>query len=371
MKPVSLLIALCVLFGFSLHAQTTTTVEKNAKRITITTTKTDENGKPVTETWIAEGDQPEAILNNMANHPDVLQKIDADKSTNESKGERLFLIRKAGESATVEGRLDDIPAQQIQIDSDGQKVIIWSSSNGEGDHEYKVANWYAKNGSNPWEYNDERKPNCAALGVYVNTTSTKTGCMINSLIDKGGAQEAGLTEGDVITKLDDYTVTDFPALYDALTHYLPGDDVTVAYERDGKLAKINVHLKSWADLPGHEWRARGDCGKIEDFKEETVQPQVDLTPGDGPVAVEPLQLDDVRMYPNPTSERFDLSFTMPPGSISISVTDVNGKVVYSENNDNSTGYYHHDIDLKNAPSGNYIVTVKQGDKVFTQQLSKQ
>ncbi|HUR31668.1 MAG TPA: hypothetical protein VMZ69_09555, partial [Saprospiraceae bacterium] len=76
MKHASLLIILCVLFGFSALAQSTTTVEKNAKRITITTKKVDENGKTITETYIAEGDEPAKILEGMAVNPEIIQRVD-------------------------------------------------------------------------------------------------------------------------------------------------------------------------------------------------------------------------------------------------------------------------------------------------------
>jgi hypothetical protein len=372
MKHLNLLIAFFLFLGVTLQAQSTTTVEKNSKRITITTTKTDEQGKAVTETWIAEGDQPETILQHMAVNPDILQKADAEKLASTNDGEQLFIIRSAGDKAVVEGRLQDVEANKVEVEDGNKKVIVWSKSSDSGNHEYKMAQWYGKSGGTDGYGYEDRKSNCAALGIYVNTTADKTGCSISSLIDQGGAKEAGLTGGDVITKLDDYVITDFPSLYDALTHYLPGDDVMVNYNHEGKSAKVNVHLKSWADMPGQEWRARGDCGKVEDFKPEVVKPQLENEPTtSGPVSVEPLKLDDARMYPNPTPGTFALSFTTAPGPVTISVTDVNGKIIYSENNVNATGYYNHDIDLKNASPGNYVVTVKQGDKVFTQQLSKQ
>jgi len=366
MKPVSLLIACLVFLGGSLQAQTTTTVEKNTKRITITTTKVDEHGQPVTETWIAEGEQPEVILQNMAINPEVLQKVDAEKISAAEEGERLFLIRNAGDHTVVEGRLQDINADQYYSPDGNTRVIVLSSGDNTGDHEYKEVKWYGHH----WNNGDENKSNCAALGIHVNTPNDHLGCMISSLIDQGGAQEAGMITGDVITRLDDYVITDFPSLFEALKHYLPGEDVTVTYSRDGKSTKANVHLKSWADMPGQEWRARGDCGKVEDFKEEAVKPIPEDTPG-GPVSVEPLKLTDARVYPNPTDGIFALSFTTEPGPITITITDVNGKMVYSEKNDNATGYYNHDIDLKNVAPGNYVVAIKQGDKVFTQQLSRQ
>jgi membrane-associated protease RseP (regulator of RpoE activity) len=324
----------------------------------------------VTETWIAEGEQPESILQNMAINPEVMQKVEVEKLSTSGEGERLFLYRHAGDHAAVEVRLDSISPDQVRILNPGEKVIVWTHNNDE--HAYKISKWYSKDANLPWEYAEERKANCAALGIYVNSSGDETGCHINSLIENGGAQAAGLQEGDVITKIDDYAILDFATLYDVLKGYLPGDDVTVYYNRDGKTAKANVHLKSWSDLPGHEWRARGDCGKVEDFKEETVQPQMEPTPAQqGPVGLNELNLQDARLYPNPTQGAFSLSFTTEPGPINIIITDVNGKIIYSEDNDNATGYYNKTIDLKSATPGNYVVNVKQGDKIFNQQISKQ
>ena len=77
------------------------------------------------------------------------------------------------------------------------------------------------------------------------------------------------------------------------------------------------------------------------------------------------------MYPNPTDGVFALSFQLTPGPLTVSITDINGKVVYNENNENASGSYIRDIDLKDVPQGNYVLTVTQADRVYTDQISKQ
>jgi membrane-associated protease RseP (regulator of RpoE activity) len=214
------------------------------------------------------------------------------------------------------------------------------------------------------------KSNCAALGVYVNDYSDDASCTISSLIDQGGAQEAGMQDGDVIKKINEFDISDFSSLHDALSHFQPGDVVTVKYQRGEKNQKARVELKDWAQLPGHEWRARTDCGR-EPVKEELpLDKAINDIPGKIHT-IEPLELQDAMIFPNPTEGLFAFSFRTEPGPIAISITDVNGKVVYHENNDNTTGTYNHDIDLKGLPQGNYIISVSQGDKVFTEQISKQ
>lgn len=367
MKQAFLLIVLSVLVGWSAQAQTTTTVEKQTKRITITTTKVDESGKPVTETWIAEGEQPETILRDMAIHPDIIQKVDVASPGEAVEGERLFLFRSAGDSKVIEGKLSE-GVDPIAIEAD--VIILHNDENGDPKECKKVV---IRSASAPhydkMYLHEGRKSNCAALGVYVNSYGEK-GCRINSLIEQGGAGEAGLKEGDVIRSIDEFEILDYATLHLAMSHFSPGDVVTVKYDREGKEVKAKVELKDWAKLPGHEYRSRPDCMPDEPKAETPVEdPMLD-----DPVEVtgmEALRLEDALVYPNPTEGLFAFSFTTAPGPITVSVTDVNGKVIYTEENENAAGRYNREINLKEFPAGSYILSVKQNDKIFTQQISKQ
>ncbi len=365
MKHASLLIAFCVLLSLPAFAQSTTTVEKNASRITITTKKVDESGKTITETYIAEGTEPARILEQMAINPEVIQRVDVVTEVDAPKAERLFLFRSAGDNTVIEGVLDE-NAPAVEVDPNISRVIIINQGeNGQEKTCYKMMN----RGHHAMAYGGgEQKSNCAALGVYVNTDETTSECRINALIDQGGAQAAGLKPGDVITKIGEYDIVDFETLHNALSNFRAGDVVTVRYIREDKNMKSRVELKDWAQLPGHEHRARTDCAPVV----TTEEPEQGLSddPG-GTLNTNSLRLEDVRMYPNPTDGNFALSFSLEPGPLSVAITDINGKVVFSENNENSSGTYNRDIDLKSIPQGNYILTVTQGDKRYTDQISKQ
>jgi hypothetical protein len=376
MKQASLLITLCALLCLSASAQTTT-VEKNDKRITITTTKVDENGKAVTETWIAEGDKPEEILGKMNVSPETLQNIEIKDQSNDGKGERIFFYRKAGDKTAVEGTMNDEPPTTGSGDSgkDNIEKIIIINGKVDGSDNADSKQWHEKicqmhggpTSASVWVNGKNDNTNCVALGVYVTNYGPGGESKISSLIDKGGAQEAGLLAGDIIKKVDQYDITDFPSLREALSHYQAGDVVTVRYVRGDKNQKARAELKDWAQLPGFEWRARTDCGNKKTQEEDKVLNETPKNTSN----VQPLELQDAKIYPNPTDGVFALSFHSEPGPVSIAIADVNGKVVYQENNDNTTGTYNHDIDLKGLPRGNYILSVHQGDKVFTQQISKQ
>jgi hypothetical protein len=371
MKQASLLFAFCMLFTLSAVSQTTTTVDNSTKRITITTKKVDDNGKTITETYIAEGEDPSRMLEEMAINPEVIQTVNIEGDLNTENGERLFLIRSAGDNVVIEGKLDE----NVELMENQEVIIIRKTDDATGVQETKkISTWHGE-AKKPRAYAyvnvGERKVNCAALGVYADAHGDMFGAHINKLIDKGAAQEAGLLEGDIIKNIDEFDVSDYSTLFFALSHYRPGDNVTIKYERDGKFLNAKATLKDWAAMPGFEDKARSDCGPSEVPAEKELDQAITDDPSFVP-NIQPLELEDARIYPNPTDGEFAFSFsTKQKGALTVSITDANGKVVFRDINDNDTGYYNRDIDIRDFPQGNYIISVSQGDKVFTQQISKQ
>lgn len=368
MKHATLLIALCALFSLSAVAQSATTVDNTTKRITITTKKVDDNGKTVTETWIAEGDEPAKLLEEMAVNPEIIQQVTIEGDVQKVEGERLFLFRSAGDQVTVEGTLDPLatPLNEDKV------IVITRDKDDKVMTENHIGYWHDNGGKNrAYAYVNvgEKKYNCAALGVYADARGELTGAQISRLIDQGAAQQAGLREGDVIRYIDGYEVSDFSTLFEALSHFRPGDRVTVKYDRDGKSLKAKADLKAWSELPGYEHMSRSDCGQPETPTE--VNPDQLRDDPNGLSNVETLELENARIYPNPSDGVFSFSFNTKPGPLTVAVTDVNGKVVYSDRNENPSGSYQNDINIKDLPQGNYIITVNQGDKFYTQQISKQ
>ena len=99
-----------------------------------------------------------------------------------------------------------------------------------------------------------KTPSHAQLGVtLVSVTSSlaqryklpaSSGAYISSVISDSSADKAGLEVGDIITKVDDTTVTSASDLMIAVRLKSPGDTITVTYNRDGKEKTATIELGS-------------------------------------------------------------------------------------------------------------------------------
>jgi putative serine protease PepD len=93
----------------------------------------------------------------------------------------------------------------------------------------------------------------ARLGITVGPVDrsadslVEDGARITQVNDGSAAEDAGLREGDVITKVDDTLITDADSLVATIRSYRPGDEVTVTYTRDGEEHTASLALDSDAD----------------------------------------------------------------------------------------------------------------------------
>jgi putative serine protease PepD len=72
---------------------------------------------------------------------------------------------------------------------------------------------------------------------------TDPGAQIQTLVPNGPADQAGLQPGDVITKVDDVTVTGVDDLVAATRLHKVGDQVTVTYRRGSDSRTVRVTLQ--------------------------------------------------------------------------------------------------------------------------------
>ncbi len=100
-------------------------------------------------------------------------------------------------------------------------------------------------------YNQQKKTNIkAGDGVY-----------LIEVAEKGGAEDAGLRNGDIITKVDNTVVSSYYDLSFAVGSKRPGDKVAVTYTRNGKQSTVNITLKD--QNGGTTLRSKADLSVTE------------------------------------------------------------------------------------------------------------
>jgi membrane protease YdiL (CAAX protease family) len=83
--------------------------------------------------------------------------------------------------------------------------------------------------------------NTPALGVLIQPE--EGGCRVRAIVPGGGAEEAGLRAGDLITVVDGYAVRNLPELQWVLRQRRVGDRVWVVFVQDGEFSRVEVVLK--------------------------------------------------------------------------------------------------------------------------------
>lgn len=83
-----------------------------------------------------------------------------------------------------------------------------------------------------------------AIAKLSNNNGAVTGALINSVLAGTGAADAGLKPNQLITKIDEHTVSSGTALIGFVRWYLPGDTVTLTVQDQEGEHKIKVTLKA-------------------------------------------------------------------------------------------------------------------------------
>ncbi|GAA3751463.1 S1C family serine protease [Salinactinospora qingdaonensis] len=82
----------------------------------------------------------------------------------------------------------------------------------------------------------------AAMDVTITDNQRGEGAAVVDVSENGAAAKAGLQRGDIITKVEDRTISDADVLIAAIRSHRPDDTVTVTYERDGQTQTTEVTL---------------------------------------------------------------------------------------------------------------------------------
>lgn len=229
-----------------------------------------------------------------------------------------------------------------------------------------VAITYVRNGqvqstnatlsAEPSSYRKERDPCKVFIGVYVGRTGPNgKGVHASGIIDDTPASVSQLQRGDYILALDGVPTNSHSQLLTERNKHEPGDYFTMTILRDGSVMEVDAQFKECPqDEPIEE--------VIEEpVVEEIVEPNVEIDQ-------DALIVEDLNAYPNPTYGNLNITFKGEAVPTVITVTNIMGQEVFSEEINNFDGDYGKRIDISNSSPGTHLVTVRQGQKIFTKSI---
>ncbi|MCH2233356.1 MAG: PDZ domain-containing protein [Crocinitomicaceae bacterium] len=82
-----------------------------------------------------------------------------------------------------------------------------------------------------------------------------------------------------------------------------------------------------------------------------------------------LEINNITLFPNPNNGVFSLNFESPvEGSLEIRIYSADGKLVYTESNQDFSGQFIRDISLEDQERGIYFLMVQQNDQTYSKKF---
>ncbi len=375
--------------------------EEVQKKIVIVKKMIDENGNETVEEVTLEGDEADAYMEEL--------DIDIEIEEGNTENRKVRIMKFDSEEEMPEGirkELDDMNIdinttygdKKIKIKTDGADVKEYNSTEELPDD---VKETLKKHGIN-FKKSDKNKkvkmmqmksPSSKAFlgvkmkkeveninGVETITGESEEGVLIDEVIEESAAAEAGIQAGDIITALDAAPTQSIEAVTSVLMTKNPGDQVSISYLRNGQALQTTATLKEgtgstssqtieinkWINEDGEEINIDGDAQIYfidENDNEEEVSEKRKTAESN-----QTLDLSEISIFPNPTDGKITLEFTAPAQPIQIKIIDVNGKEVYNKNLKRFDGRFKKVINLKNASKGTLLLSILQGNEVYSEKF---
>jgi serine protease Do len=262
MKRILLLVAAVALLAIvstSANAQT----RKPAKRqITKTIERSDDGQGTVT---IESTDVDDELINDSdtGGREQIIIRKNTDKNVNVDLNIQIH-----GDKVTVNGKdIEDFNDKDISILKN--KIMVFDGRGFQRPQGFaRVSPFRAQsdnfNHNYNFEYNNDRAKlnnsdfklkldklqrnmNRPVLGVRLESADEQ-GAKIVEVTENSGADKAGLKEGDIITKVNETTISNPAQLTKTIGEFKPGDKVTITYKRGKKQEKLTAVLGKSEDM---------------------------------------------------------------------------------------------------------------------------
>jgi Trypsin-like serine proteases, typically periplasmic, contain C-terminal PDZ domain len=181
--------------------------------------------------------------------PVMMQAQKTDKDKDKDKKVERVIVTTTGDTdqkmtIVIDGDKVTVNGKDVK-DLKDKEVKVMRIREGEDRHQRA----FTINGDQLFEMDDQNfnffneDENKAMLGVM--TDREDKGAKINQVTKESAAEKAGLKEGDIITKVDDNTISDPDDLTKAIQNHKPGEKVKITYLRNGKSQSTTAELGKW------------------------------------------------------------------------------------------------------------------------------
>jgi predicted metalloprotease with PDZ domain len=194
----------------------------------------------------------------------------------------------------------------------------------------------------------DRDPCKVFIGIY--TSKNRKGLRVHKIIDNTPADNSTIQDGDIVLAFNYAPVKSHQELVTERDKSEAGDFFTITVLRDGQ--EMNIDMQ-FTECPEEE--------TVEDLSDNLERPVLE-TPQNN------LEIRNFSAFPNPTYGPVTVKFEGEAGPTTVRIMDAAGKIVYQEEIINFDGYYNKDIELKRAVPGTLILTVTQGQEVYSENM---
>lgn len=260
-----------------------------------------------------------------------------------------------------------------------------------GKKQSKAITFGERSDANNRHRSDDKDPFLGVHQTHSNVPDNVDGVPITIISsDCSTAKDLGLKPNDVITYIDNTPILDWHDLTAGIDNREVGDPIAITYYRDGVFNTVEAPIKSLSathNCPDEEEEVQPTAEETEEeieseilALEEELQVSMENVSEkeaddmknkkgiDMPI-VNNLQIEQLNVFPNPTSGAFQLRFDLPEtGITSIRIFNAAARLIYQNDLGQFTGEFTDRVNIGSNPAGTYFVEIRQDDKSVSKKL---
>jgi PDZ domain-containing secreted protein len=231
---------------------------------------------------------------------------------------------------------------------------------------------------------DDNLPEGEGFRVYVDNKPKlgitiiegEEGVRIESVRPDSPADQGGLQPGDEITALDNAQVNNTESLINEIQLRAVGDSVLVTFKRKGQEEVRVIELRALEDF-GRRMEQTFERRPLERplapnkarSRTVTIEKRVKLGERPTPPDASELVLEQLDLYPNPSSETLTVALrTTDAASVVLVLSSVEGQEIARHEQTPANGTVKHSFDIGSLAAGQYVLVIQQNDKTLTERV---